>query len=60
MNILGFQGPYIGPYIALNQEGLTDPRLNSAIARAVQNGLVTPDGHADLLEADLVISDLDN
>lgn len=56
MIVLGFEAPYV----ALNQEGLTDPRLNSAIARAVRNGLVTPDGYADLFEADLIISAEDN
>ena len=52
MIVLGFTGPYV----ALNQEGLTDPRLNSAIARAVRDGLVSQGGCADLFEADLIIS----
>lgn len=56
MIVLGFTGPYV----ALNQEGLTDPRLNSAIDRAIRNGLVSQDGYADLFEADLIISAEDN
>ena len=54
--ILGFTGSYV----ALNQDGLTDPRLNSAIDRAIRNGLVSQDGCADLFEADLIISAEDN
>ena len=54
--ILGFTGSYV----ALNQDGLTDPRLNSAIDRAIWNGLVSQDGCADLFEADLIISAEDN
>ena len=46
--ILGFTGSYV----ALNQDGLTDPRLNSAIDRAIWAGLVSQDGCADLFEAD--------
>ena len=56
MIVLGFEAPYV----ALNQEGLTDPRLNSAIARAVRDRLVSQDGCADLFEADLIISAEDN
>ncbi|MCE2423413.1 MAG: hypothetical protein J4G03_08950 [Gemmatimonadetes bacterium] len=51
---------FTGAYVALNQEGLTDPRLNSAIDRAIRNGLVSQDGYADLFEADLIISAEDN
>ena len=54
--ILGFTGSYV----ALNQDGLTDPRLNSAIDRAIWAGLVSQDGCADLFEADLIISAEDN
>ena len=54
--ILGFTGSYV----ALNQDGLTDPRLNSAIDRAIRAGLVSQDGCADLFEADLIISAEDN
>ena len=53
---LGFEVPHV----ALNQEGLTDPRLNSAIYQAIRNGLVSRDGCADLFEADLIISAEDN
>ena len=48
--ILGFTGSHV----ALNQDGLTDPRLNSAIDQAIRNGC------ADLFEADLIISAEDN
>ena len=51
---------FTGSYVALNQDGLTDPRLNSAIDRAIRNGLVRQDGCADLFEADLIISAEDN
>ena len=54
--ILGFTGSYV----ALNQDGLTDPRLNSAIDRAIWAGLVSQEGCADLFEADLIISAEDN
>ena len=51
---------FTGSYVALNQDGLTDPRLNRAIDRAIRNGLVRQDGCADLFEADLIISAEDN
>ena len=51
-NLLGFDAPYV----ALNQDGLTDPRLTSAIAQAVRNGLVTRTSSAEVFEADLIIS----
>ena len=51
---------FAGSYIAMNQDGLTDPRLNSAIDQAIRNGLVSQDGCADLFEADLIISAEDN
>ena len=44
MITLGFDGSYI----ALNQDGLTDSRLTSAITQAVRDGPVTPDGHASV------------
>ena len=53
---LGFEGPYV----ALNQDGLIDPRLTSAIAQAIRDGLVTHNGYGDLYEAALIISDQDN
>ena len=56
VNALGFEGPYV----ALNQDGLTDPRLTSAIAQAIQDGLITHNGSGGLYEADLIISDHDN
>ena len=51
---------FTGSYVAMNQDGLTDPRLNSAIDQAIRNGLVSQDGCADLFEADLIISAEDN
>ena len=51
---------FTGSYVALNQDGLTDPRLNRAIDRAIRNGLVSQDGCANLFEADLIISAEDN
>ena len=48
------------PHVALNPDGLTDPRLNSAIDQAIRNGLVSRDGCADLFEADMIISAEDN
>ena len=51
---------FAGSYVAMNQDGLTDPRLNSAIDQAIRNGLVSQDGCADLFEADLIISAEDN
>ena len=56
VNALGFEGPYV----ALNQDALTDPRLTSAIAQAIRDGLVTHNGSGDLYEADLIISAQDN
>ena len=56
VNALGFEGPYV----ALNQDGLTDPRLTSAIAQAIRDGLITHNGCGDLYEAALIISDQDN
>ena len=52
MITLGFQGAYI----SLAQDGLTDPKLTSAIAQAVLNGSITPDGFAELFETDIIIS----
>ena len=51
---------FTGSYVALNQDSLTDPRLNRAIDQAIRNGLVSQDGCADLFEADLIISAEDN
>ena len=56
MIALGFEVPYV----ALNQDGLTDPRLTSAIAQAIRDGLVSREDSADLFEADLIISAEDN
>ncbi len=48
------------PYIALNQDGLTDPRLTAAISRAVRDGAVASGSCADLFEADIIISSENN
>ena len=56
INDLGFQDSYT----ALHQDGLTDPRLNSATALAVRNGLITRDESSDLYDADIIISDQNN
>ena len=56
MIALGFEVPYV----ALNQDGLIDPRLTSAIAQAIRDGLVSREDSADLFEADLIISAEDN
>ena len=53
---LGFEGARV----ALNQEGLVDPQLNSSVARAVRDGHVTQDGYTDLYETDIIISARDN
>jgi hypothetical protein len=50
--VLGFDSARV----VLNQEGLVDPQLNSAVARAVRDGRVPEDDYAGLFEADLVIS----
>ena len=47
-------------YMALNQDGLVDPRLTSAIAHASRERLVATADSGDLYEADLIISDGDN
>ena len=54
--VLGFDSARV----VLNQEGLVDPQLNSAVALAVRDGRISRDGHEDLFEADLVISARDN
>ena len=51
---------FTGSHVALNQDGLTDPRLTGAIAQAIRDGLVTREGSADLFEADMIISGEDN
>ena len=48
------------PYIALNQDGLTDPRLTAAISRAIRDGAVASGDCADLFEADIIISSENN
>ena len=48
------------PHMALNQDGLTDPQLTSAIDQAIRNGTITRDNSAELFEADIIISAEDN
>ncbi len=55
-NVLGF----IAPYMALNQDGMTAPSLNNAVAQAIRSGTVTLDGSSDLFEADIIVSAEDN
>ena len=55
-NVLGF----ISPYMALNQDGMTAPSLNSAVAQAIRSGTVTLDGSSDLFETDIIVSTEDN
>ncbi len=49
---LGFESPYV----ALHQEGLTDPRLTSAIAQALRESPLAQEDFSSLFEADLIIS----
>ena len=53
---LGFETPHI----ALQQDGLTDPRLTGAVARALRDGTIEREEAVDLFEADLIISTADN
>ena len=43
-------------YVALNQDGLTDPRLTQSVERAVRSGVTTRERIVDLYEADLIVS----
>ena len=54
--VLGFNGPYV----ALNQDGHTDPRFVRAFALAVNQGAVGRERSSDLFEADVVVSNEDN
>ena len=56
MIALGFEVPHV----ALNPDGLTDPRLTGAIAQAILDGLVTRESSANLFEADMIISGEDD
>ena len=56
MLVLGFKSAYL----ALTQDGPTDPRLTQRIERAVAEGSVTRERIGDFFEADLVISANDN
>ena len=54
--VLGFEEPYM----ALNQDGVVDPRLNRAVSLAVRDGSITREAFADLYEADLILSANEN
>ncbi len=47
-------------YLALTQDGLVAPQLNSVIARALERGDLSEEDEDDLLTADIIISDNDN
>ena len=47
-------------YLALTQDGLVAPQLNSVIARALERGDLSDEDEDDLLTADIIISDHDN
>ena len=47
-------------YLALTQDGLVAPQLNSVIARALERGDLSEEDEDDLLTADIIISDHDN
>ena len=56
LTVLGFEIPRL----AMHQEGLLDPQLNSAVDRALREGRVSREDSNELFETDLVISALDN
>lgn len=47
-------------YIALTQDSQAAPQFHSAITRAINRGLISPDQAGDLYDADLIISDANN
>ncbi len=55
-DILGLENPYL----ALTQDGIIAPQLNSIIAQAIGNGAISREQSADLHETDLIISDPSN
>ena len=48
------------PYLALTQDGMIAPQLNSIVAQAIGNGAISREQSADLHETDLIISDPSN
>jgi hypothetical protein len=55
-DVLGIENPYL----ALTQDGIIAPQLNSIIAHAIGNGAISREQSADLHETDLIISDHNN
>ena len=55
-DVLGIENPYL----ALTQDGIIAPQLNSIIAQAIGNGAISQEQSADLHETDLIISDPSN
>ena len=53
---LGFESAYV----AMNQDGLTDPRLTQSIERAIRSGAINRETVVDLYETDLIVSARDN
>lgn len=48
------------PYLALTQDGIIAPQLNSIVAQAIGNGAISREQSTDLHETDLIISDHNN
>jgi hypothetical protein len=55
-DILGIENPYL----ALTQDGIIAPQLNSIVAQAIGNGAISREQSTDLHETDLIISDHNN
>ncbi len=55
-DVLGIENPYL----ALTQDGIIAPQLNSIVAQAIGNGAISREQSADLHETDLIISDHNN
>ncbi len=55
-DVLGIENPYL----ALTQDGIIAPQLNSIVAQAIGNGAISREQSADLHETDLIISDPGN
>jgi hypothetical protein len=55
-NLLGLERPYL----ALTQEGLVAPQLDSIIARAIDTGSIDLEQSQDLHDADLIIMGQNN
>lgn len=55
-DVLGIENPYL----ALTQDGIIAPQLNSIVAQAIGNGAISREQSTDLHETDLIISDHNN